>query len=92
LLAFDAIYNSVGLTNLTAEMGFDVRQYICDNLFFDEAIFSSPHPVDMPSRAIVALTRCLPQVARVLNLAGLYRFGWTLSRRDGPPKKSADGA
>jgi len=69
LLAFDAIYNSVALTNLTAEMGFDVRQYICDNLFFDEGDFLVNHiPVDIAIQSnLSGPYAILPQVARVLD-------------------------
>ncbi len=69
LLAFDAIYNSVALTNMNAEFGFDVRQYICDNLFFDEGDFLVNHiPVDLAIQSnLSGPYAILPQVARVLN-------------------------
>jgi len=69
LLAFDAIYNSVALTNLNAEMGFDVRQYICDNLFFDEGDFLINHiPVDIAIQSnLSGPYTVLALVARVLN-------------------------
>ncbi len=69
LLAFDAIYNSVALTNMNAEMGYDVRQYICDNLFFDEGDFLVNHiPVDIAIQSnLSGPYAVLPQVARVLN-------------------------
>lgn len=69
LLAFDAIYNSVGLTNMNAEMGFDVRQYISDNLFFDEGDFLVNHiPIDIAIQSnLSGPYAVLPQVARVLN-------------------------
>ncbi len=69
LLAFDAIYNSVALTNMNAEMGFDVRQYICANLFFDEGDFLVNHiPVDIAIQSnLSGPYAVLPQVARVLN-------------------------
>ena len=69
LLAFDAIYNSVVLTNMNAEMGFDVRQYICDNLFFDEGDFLINHiPIDIAIQSnLSGPYAVLPQVARVLN-------------------------
>jgi hypothetical protein len=69
LLAFDAIYNSVGLTNLSTEMGFDVRQYIANNLFFDEGDFLVNHiPIDIAIQSnLSGPYAVLPQVARVLN-------------------------
>lgn len=69
LLAFDAIYNSVALTNLSTEMGYDVRQYICDNLFFDEGDFLVNHiPVDIAIQSnLSGPYAVLPQVARVLD-------------------------
>ena len=69
LLAFDAIYSSVGLTNMNAEMGFDVRQYICNNLFFDEGDFLVNHiPVAIAIQSnLSGPYAILPQVARVLN-------------------------
>ena len=69
LLAFDAIYNSVGLTNLNTEMGFDVRQYISDNLFFDEGDFLVNHiPISIAIQSnLSGPYAILPQVARVLN-------------------------
>jgi len=69
LLAFDAIYDSVALTNLTAELGFDVRQYISDNLFFDEGDFLVNHiPVDIAIQSnLSGPYTVLALVARVLN-------------------------
>jgi autotransporter-associated beta strand protein len=69
LSAFDAIYNSVVLTNMNAEMGFDVRQYICDNLFFDEGDFLINHiTVDIAIQSnLSGPYAVLPVVARVLN-------------------------
>jgi autotransporter-associated beta strand protein len=69
LLAFDAIYNSVALTNMNSEFGFDVRHYICDNLFFDEGDFLINHiPVDIAIQSnLSGPYAILPQVARVLN-------------------------
>src|SRR5258706_3443041 len=69
LLAFDAIYDSVALTNLSTELGFDVREYIKSNLFFFEGdMIVQRVPVDV---AILSnLPRpyeVLPMVARVLN-------------------------
>lgn len=69
LLAFDAIYNSLALTNLSTEMGFDVRQYISDNLFFDEGDFFVNHvPINIAIQSnLSGPYAVLPQVARVLN-------------------------
>ena len=69
LLAFDAIYDSVALTNLSTELGFDVRQYICDNLFFDEGDFLVNHiPVDIAIQSnLSGPYTVLALVARVLN-------------------------
>jgi len=69
LKAFDAIYNSVVLTNMNAEMGMDVRQYICDNLFFDEGDFLINHitvAIAIQSN-LSGPYAVLPEVARVLN-------------------------
>ena len=69
LLAFDAIYNSVALTNLSAEFGYDARQFICDNLFFDEGDFLVNHiPVGIAIQSnLSGPYAILPEVARVLN-------------------------
>ncbi len=69
LLAFDAIYNSMALTNMNTEMGFDVRQYISDNLFFDEGDFLTFHiPIDIAIQSnLSGPYAILPEVARVLN-------------------------
>jgi hypothetical protein len=69
LKAFDAIYDSTALTNLSVEFGFDVRKYICDNLFFDEGDFLVNHvPVDVAIQSnLSASFAVLPNVARVLN-------------------------
>jgi len=69
LSAFDAIYNSVVLTNMNAEFGFDVRQYISDNLFFDEGDFLINHiTVDIAIQSnLSGPYAVLPVVARVLN-------------------------
>jgi autotransporter-associated beta strand protein len=69
LLAFDAIYSSAVLTNMNAELGFDVRQYICDNLFFDEGDFLINHiPISIAIQSnLSGPYAVLPQVARVLN-------------------------
>jgi hypothetical protein len=58
LLAFDAIYDSPALTNLSAELGFDVRAYIATNLFCNEGDFIVYH---IP-----------PEVATDSNLSGPY--------------------
>ncbi|HXF11387.1 MAG TPA: hypothetical protein VN625_11430, partial [Desulfuromonadaceae bacterium] len=69
LKAFDAIYNSVALTNLSTEMGYDVRQYISDNLFFDEGDFLINHiPVSIAIQSnLSGPYAILPEVARVLD-------------------------
>jgi len=69
LKAFDAVYSSGALTNLSAEMGFDVRQYICDNLFFNEGDFLVNHiPVDIAIQSnLSGPYAVLPEVARVLD-------------------------
>src|SRR6185312_6991927 len=69
LLAFDAIYNSVALTNWSNDLGFDLRQYICDNLFFDEGDFIVNHvPVSVAIGSnLSGPYAILPQVARVLD-------------------------
>ncbi len=69
LLAFDAIYDSVALTNLSTELGFDVRRYIRDNLFFDEGDFLVNHiPVDIAIQSnLSGPYTVLALVARVLN-------------------------
>lgn len=69
LSAFDAIYDSVALTNMSAEMGFDVRQYIADNLFFDEGDFFVNHiPISIAIQSnLSGPYAVLPVVARVLN-------------------------
>ena len=69
LKAFDAIYDSVALTSMSTELGFDVQKYICDNLFFDEGDFLVNHvPVDVAIQSnLSASFAVLPNVARVLN-------------------------
>src|SRR6185369_9475343 len=69
LKAFDAVYDSMALTNLSTEMGFDVRQYISDNLFFNEGDFLVNHvPVDIAIQSnLSGPYAVLPEVARVLD-------------------------
>jgi len=54
---------------MNAEFGFDVRQYIGDNLFFDEGDFLINHiTVDIAIQSnLSGPYAVLPQVARVLN-------------------------
>src|SRR5262249_35090803 len=67
--AFDAIYQSVALTNLNAEYGFDVRAFISSNLFFNEGDFIVNHvPVNVAIESnLSGPYAILPLVARVLN-------------------------
>src|SRR5512135_1348002 len=69
LLAFDAIYDSVALTNLSNELGFDVRGHIKTNLFCDEGDFIVYHvPVDVAIASnLSGPYTVLALVARVLN-------------------------
>jgi len=69
LLAFDAIYDSVALTNLSSELGFDVRNYIKTNLFCNEGDFIENHvPVDVAIQSnLSGPYTVLAEVARVLN-------------------------
>jgi hypothetical protein len=69
LLAFDAIYDSLALTNLSNELGFDVRDYIRSNLFCNEGDFIENHvPVDVAIQSnLSGPYAVLPLVARVLN-------------------------
>ncbi|MGN6556055.1 MAG: hypothetical protein ACTHLW_20290, partial [Verrucomicrobiota bacterium] len=69
LRAFDAIYDSVALTNLSAELGFDVRSYIKANLFCNEGDFIVGHvPIDVAINSnLSGPYTVLAQVARVLN-------------------------
>jgi Concanavalin A-like lectin/glucanases superfamily/Putative Ig domain len=69
LLAFDAIYDSVALTNLSAQMGFDVRGYIKTNLFYDEGDFIVYHvpPEVATDSNLSGPFSVLALVARVLN-------------------------
>src|SRR4029079_12779691 len=61
--------NSVALTNLNSEYGFDVRGYISSNLFFNEGDFIVNHvPVDVAIGSnLSGPYAILPIVARVLN-------------------------
>jgi autotransporter-associated beta strand protein len=67
--AFDAIYDSVALTNLSNELGLDVRGYIRSNLFFNEGDFIVNHvPVNVAIQSnLSGPYAILPLVARVLN-------------------------
>jgi hypothetical protein len=69
LLAFDSIYDSVALTNLSTELGFDVRNYIKTNLFCNEGDFIVYHvPVDVAIQSnLSGPYTVLAEVARVLN-------------------------
>jgi len=69
LLAFDAIYDSPALTNLSAELDFDVRGYIKTNLFCDEGDFIVYHvPPDVATDSnLSGPFTVLALVARVLN-------------------------
>lgn len=69
LLAFDAIYDSPALTNLSTELGFDVRGYIATNLFCNEGdfiVYHVPPEVATDSNLSGPFT-VLSLVARVLN-------------------------
>jgi hypothetical protein len=69
LLAFDSIYDSVALTNLSTELGFDVRNYIKTSLFCNEGDFIVNHvPVDVAIQSnLSGPYTVLAEVARVLN-------------------------
>jgi len=69
LLAFDAIYDSPALTNLSTELGFDVRGYIKTNLFCNEGDFIVYHvPPDVATDSnLSGPYTVLALVARVLN-------------------------
>lgn len=69
LLAFDAIHDSPALTNLSVELGFDVRGYIKTNLFYDEGDFIVYHvPPDVATDSnLSGPFTVLSLVARVLN-------------------------
>jgi hypothetical protein len=67
--AFDAIYDSVALTNLSNEAGLDVRQFIKSNLFYNEGDFFVNHaPVNVAIGSnLSGPYATLGLVARVLN-------------------------
>jgi autotransporter-associated beta strand protein len=69
LKAFDAIYDSDVLTNMNAEMGFDVRDFITSNIFFCEGDFFINHvPISVAIDSnLSGPYDTLPEVARVLN-------------------------
>lgn len=69
LLAFDAIYDSAALANLSNELGFDVRDYIRNNLFCNEGDFIVYHvPVNVAIQSnLSGPYTVLALVARVLN-------------------------
>jgi len=69
LLAFDSIYDSVALTNLSNELGFNLRDYIKTNLFCNEGDFIVNHvPVDVAIQSnLSGPYTVLAEVARVLN-------------------------
>jgi hypothetical protein len=69
LLAFDSIYDSMALTNLSNELGFDVRNYIKTNLFCNEGDFIVNHvPVSVAIGSnLSGPYTVLAEVARVLN-------------------------
>jgi len=69
LKAFDAIYDSVVLTNMNTEFGFNVRDFITTNIFFFEGDFFENN-VPLASAIGSNLSGpfdVLPEVARVLN-------------------------
>jgi len=69
LKAFDAIYDSVVLTNMNSEMGFNVRDFIATNVFLFEGNFFENN-VSIASAIGSNLSGpfdVLPEVARVLN-------------------------
>jgi autotransporter-associated beta strand protein len=69
IYALDAIYDSVALTTLSAERGYDVRQHIINDLFFNIGdFFLNRVPLDtaIGSNLSGPYTR-LAMVARVLN-------------------------
>ena len=69
LLAFDAIYDSPALADLSTELGFDVRGYITTNLFCNEGDFIVYHvPPDVATDSnLSGPYTILALVARVLN-------------------------
>lgn len=69
LFAFDAIYDSAAVAQLSTELGYDVRQYITDNLYCDEGdfiVYRVPINVAISSNLSGPYT-VLALVARVLN-------------------------
>ena len=69
LKAFDAIYDSIVLTNMNAEFGFNVRDFITTNIFFFEGNFFENN---VPIASAIGSNLSgpfdvLPEVARVLN-------------------------
>ncbi|HEU5122461.1 MAG TPA: LamG domain-containing protein [Verrucomicrobiae bacterium] len=69
VLAFDAIYDSPALANLSTELGFNVRDYIATNLFCNEGdflVYHVPPEVATDSNLSGPFT-VLGLVARVLN-------------------------
>lgn len=69
LKAFDAIYDSVVLTNMNSEFGFNVRDFITTNIFFFEGNFFE---YNLPIASAIGSNLSgpfdvLPEVARVLN-------------------------
>lgn len=69
LKAFDAIYDSVVLTNMNSEFGFNVRDFITTNIFFFEGNFFENN---VPIASAIGSNLSgpfdvLPEVARVLN-------------------------
>lgn len=69
LKAFDAIYDSIALSNMNSEMGFDVRDFITSNIFFFEGDFFENN---VPIASAIGSNLSgpfdvLPEVARVLN-------------------------
>ncbi|MGN6644061.1 MAG: hypothetical protein ACTHKU_13770, partial [Verrucomicrobiota bacterium] len=69
ILAFDAIYDSAALADLSTELGFDVRGYIATNLFcYEGDFFVNRVPIDVAITSNLSEPYAiLPQVARVLN-------------------------
>ena len=69
LLAFDAIYDSPALAQLSAERGYDVRQHIMDNFFFNMGdFFRDRVPINIAIQSnLSGPFTVLALVARVLN-------------------------
>jgi hypothetical protein len=69
LKAFDAIYDSTALANLSAEKGYDVRQHIANGIFFNIGDFfvqRVPVPIAIQSN-LSGPYEVLAETARVLN-------------------------